>query len=90
MCLSVRKVSSPVGVSFRLARMGLWVGYGANTENLIPNTFLATRSSATAPRRLRLPGAGLKLGDIKSEIRNPKSESHRAAEESYTRVHENW
>ena len=27
-----------------------------------------------APRRLRLPDAGLNLGDGKSEIRNPKSE----------------
>ena len=31
---------------------------------------LATRPSATAPRRLGLPGGGCKLGDGKTEIRN--------------------
>jgi hypothetical protein len=35
---------------------------------------LATRPSATEPRRLDLRGRGFKLGDGKSEIRNPKSE----------------
>ncbi len=35
---------------------------------------LATRPSATAPRRLRLPGGGFKLGDVKFEIRNSKFE----------------
>jgi len=35
---------------------------------------LATKPSATAPRRLGLPGGGCKLGAGKSEIRNPKSE----------------
>ena len=30
------------------------------------------RPSAKASRRLGLPGGGSKLGDVKSEIRNPK------------------
>jgi len=34
---------------------------------------LATRPSATAPRRLGLPGWAFKPRDVKSEIRNPKS-----------------
>ena len=35
---------------------------------------LATRPSATAPRRLWIPGRGFRLRDGKSEIRNPKFE----------------
>ena len=35
---------------------------------------LATRPSATAPRRLRVPGGGCKRGGGKSEIRNSKFE----------------
>ena len=31
-------------------------------------------TSATAARRLGLSGGGRELGDVKSEIRNPKSE----------------
>ena len=37
-------------------------------------TALATTPSATAPRRLLLPGAAFEFGDVKFEIRNPKSE----------------
>jgi hypothetical protein len=39
---------------------------------------VATRPSATAPRRLGLPGIGCRLRDVKSEIRNPKLPRFRA------------
>jgi len=50
---------------------------------------LATKPSATAPRRLWIPGGGCKLGGGKSEIRNPKSEIPRGGQARYTRAHEN-
>jgi hypothetical protein len=35
-----------------------------------------------APRRLRAPGGRMQLGDVKSEIRNPKSEISPSTPES--------
>ena len=62
----------------------------STTRFPVPANCRATRPSATAPRRLKLPGGGFKLRDVKSEIRNPKSEIHRGGEARYTRAHENW